>query len=352
MASDASKPKSSGRSSGRGLGRGLGALIVNTQKPAEEEQAYSGEGDTPRAAPQNRSIDDARQMQSHSTESGSLAVHDDTTATTGGTHRVSIQNIAPNPQQPRTQFDSEALEELAASIREHGIIQPLIVTAVPEEPGRYWLVAGERRWRAAQLAEMDEVPVTIREASPQQLLEWALVENIQRADLNALEEAAAYQTLNENFQLTQAEIAQRVGKSRSAVANTLRLLQLPHRAQEALLQNTLSAGHARALLSLEDEDLVLQALDAILSRALSVRQTEELVRRLLAAPPPQTESEPESDAAHEHLTFLENRLRDALGTRVNLNRNRDGSGRLVVHFYNDEDLAGIYQLIAGEDDNI
>lgn len=292
----------------RGLGRGLGALIVNTGAlgPASGD-ATNPPGD-------------------------------------GGILRIEVERIGPNPHQPRTIFDPLALEELAASIRTHGIIQPLIVTANPERHGEYWIVAGERRWRAAQLAGIHEVPALVREATPQQLLEWALVENVQRADLNALEEAAAYQTLVERFALTQAEIGERVGKSRAAVANTLRLLQLPAPLQQAVLDDRISAGHGRALLALPDPETMLATLDRITTRGLNVRQTEELVRQILlrAAAPP-VEPDPPRDP---HLTHLENRFRAALGTRVQLARNADGAGRLIVHFYNDDDLEALYQLLA------
>lgn len=328
MSNDGSKR----RTPGRGLGRGLGALIVNTQQEHPDDETPTRESSAP---------------QSHDTHTSPGRPAQ---SATGAPRQIAIEQISPNPHQPRSRFDPAALNELAASIREHGIIQPLIVTQSPEEPGRYWLVAGERRWRAAQLADLRTVPVTIREATPQQLLEWALVENIQRADLNALEEAEAYHALVEDFGLTQAEVGRRVGKSRSAVANTLRLLHLPQPVQAALLEERISAGHARALLALDDEAQILAALDRILTRNLSVRQTEELIRQLLTRPTPLQPDAPEEDASTAtHLSFLEGRLRDALGTRVNLNRNRDGSGKLVVHFYNDEDLAGIFQHIAGED---
>jgi len=201
-------------------------------------------------------------------------------------------------------------------------------------------------------AQLESVPVIVREASPLQLVEWALVENLQRADLSPLEEAAAYQTLIEAFTLTQAEIGQRVGKSRAAVANTLRLLQLPLEVQQALLDGQLTAGHARALLGLPDADLIRLALEQVLSRGLSVRQTEELVKQMaLQATKPTTEAPKKKPAGDDsQLAQMENHFRSILGTRVNLSRNRDGSGRLVVHFYSDEELSQIYQLIAGDDE--
>lgn len=292
-----------------GLGRGLGALIANTET--------------------------------------SLPTGDQPVPAGDGIRLVSVSAIHPNPQQPRTQFDPSALEELAASIREHGILQPLIVTDSGDRSGEYWIITGERRWRAAQIAQLEEVPVIVREASPQQLLEWALVENVQRADLNPLEEAAAYHMLIENFSLTQDEIGRRVGRSRSAVANTVRLLQLPAGIQHAVVDGSITAGHARALLALPDADAMNDALARILARSLSVRQTEELVKRMLLAPEPAAAPEPEP-AQETHVRFLESRFRAALGTRVTLNRSANGSGRLIVHFYSDEDLDSLYRLIAAD----
>jgi ParB family chromosome partitioning protein len=332
----------------RGLGRGLGALIVDTQTtppPAFEETEREETPNIMADAPitEDMSVD----------TSGSSTPADGTAVPSGeGVHQLALDQISPNPQQPRSQFDPAALEELAASIRTHGILQPLIVTRNPNHSDTYWLVAGERRWRAARLAELETVPAIIREASPLQLVEWALVENLQRADLSPLEEAAAYQTLIDAFTLTQAEIGQRVGKSRAAVANTLRLLQLPLEVQQALMDGRLSAGHARALLGLPDADLMRAALEQVLSRGLSVRQTEELVKQLIqqAAQPIAEEPKKKPAGDDSQLAQMENHFRSILGTRVNLSRNRDGSGRLVVHFYSDEELAQIYQLIAGDDE--
>lgn len=195
--------------------------------------------------------------------------------TQGGIKEVPINNIRQNPRQPRMLFDEAALEELAMSIREHGIIQPLIVSEM--EDGLYELIAGERRWRAARKAELAKVPVIIRETTPQELLELALIENVQRADLNPLEEAQAYQNLKDDFNLTDSEIAQRVGKNnRVTIANTRRLLNLPEPAKEAILNNTISAGHGRALLKLETPEQQMAALAVLTTEDLSVRDAEYL----------------------------------------------------------------------------
>ncbi len=298
----------------RGLGRGLGALIVST------------EASTNPASPEVVAQADA-----------------------GGIQLLAVDKISANPHQPRNHFDPEQLAELAASIREHGIIQPLIVTAAQDDADVYWIVAGERRWRAAQLAALAEVPVIIREASPQQLMEWALVENIQRADLNALEEAAAYVALMDEFKLTQADVAMRVGKSRPAIANTVRLLHLPDTLQSAVISGVLWPD-TPAPLSLESREQMEKAAEIIQRRTLNVRQTEELVRQMLATQPSKPEEALPDPTLNRQVKHLEDRFRSALGTRVNLARNADGSGRLIVHFYNDEDLQLLFEQMVGEED--
>ncbi len=264
-----------------------------------------------------------------------------------GLKRVSLEAIIPNPRQPRSLFDPQALQELAASIREVGLIQPLIVQQLPDSDvsgqARYQLITGERRWRAARLAGLQQVEVIVKEATPQQMLELALVENIQRADLNPLEEAQAYEQLIQEFGLTQEAVADRLGRSRVSVANTVRLLRLPEEIKEALLSGAISEGHARALLMLDEDEAKVLALRMVTRRHLSVRQTEELVRRLQAATRAvsrQRTRSPETEA-------LENQFRDSLGTKVDLFRSRKG-GKLVIHFYSDEDLQALYERIVGE----
>ncbi len=258
---------------------------------------------------------------------------------------IPVELIAPNPHQPRSAIPPESLEELAGSIREHGVIQPLIVTRSqdPLADAPYILIAGERRWQAAKLAGLAAVPAIVKEATPQQMLELALVENIQRADLNPLEEAHAYHQLIQEFGLTQEQVAERVGKSRAAVANALRLLRLPARVQKALAEGQISEGHARALLPLENEALQVQTMNLIISRALSVRQTEELVRRLVEGVRKKAES---TDAARQspETKALEAEFESALGTRVQLMRSRRG-GKLIIHFYSEEELQALYDAI-------
>lgn len=264
---------------------------------------------------------------------------------------LAVTDIIPNPRQPRARVNDESLSELAASIKEHGMLQPLIVTrARPTDRAPYQLIAGERRWRAAQLAGLTVVPAVLKEATPQQFLELALVENIQRADLNPLEEAEAYHALMEDFNLSQQEVADRVGKSRAAVANTVRLLRLPDRVKALLAEGTLSEGHARALLALPDDNSILAAADQIVARDLTVRQAEELVRRLLAAAtaaaPETGSSDEEDDTDRLYTQRLEEAFRSALGTKVALTRGRRG-GKLIISFYSDEELQAIYQRIVG-----
>jgi ParB family chromosome partitioning protein len=262
---------------------------------------------------------------------------------TSGIVHLPANQINRNPRQPRTRFDPEELAELAASIREHGILQPLIVTS--NEDG-YTLIAGERRLDAARQAGLERVPVIIREASEQQRLELALIENVQRADLNPLESAEAYRQLAEDFGLSHEEISNRVGKSRTAITNTLRLLKLPQSLQQALIDGAISEGHARALLTLNTPQAQAAALQTILSHDLNVRQTEELVRKMAGQKTPSVykpQPPPEVSA-------LEERLRAHLGTKVNLNRRKKG-GTLVIHFYSDEELDNLVGQILGDSES-
>lgn len=260
-----------------------------------------------------------------------------------GQIEVAIGDIQPNPKQPRSEkgMAQSPLNELAASIREHGIIQPLIVKRTDGPGLPYTLVAGERRWRASQLAGLKLVPVVIKDITPGQMLEIALIENIQRHDLNALEEAQAYQQLMHELALTHEQVATRVGKSRSAISNTMRLLELPDRGQQLLIEGKISEGHARAILGLKVAEDQLIALEAVLADGLSVRQTEELIRRInekQTAPPPKPVEKPEKS---KDTKVFESKLRGALGTKVSLNRNRKG-GKIIIEFFSDEEFESIY----------
>ena len=249
----------------------------------------------------------------------------------GDTQQVAVDQIRRNPHQPRTTFSKDQLEELAASIRAHGVIQPLIVKRGPGE--QYTLIAGERRLHAARLAGLGEVPVVLREADDQALVELALVENVQRADLSPLEAAEAYQQLHKEFRLSHDQIAERVGKSRVAVTNTIGLLQLSDQVKKALAAGTISEGHGRALNGLETAAAQNAALRAVLSRELNVRQTEDLVRKLKGHKAKKA-SKPGLPA---DIQALQAELRDALGTKVNLKHSAKG-GSLTLYYYSDEEL--------------
>jgi ParB family chromosome partitioning protein len=260
---------------------------------------------------------------------------------TGGVVTLRLDQISPNPRQPRQKVAAEDLIELADSIRTHGVLQPLIVTEA-ETSGRYTLIAGERRWLAAQQAGLERVPALVREATDQERLELALIENLQRQDLNPLEEAEAYRQLVEEFDLSHEQAAERVGKSRTAVSNTLRLLRLPESVQAVLADGRISEGHARALLALATPQAQEAAMQTILHLELNVRQTEALVRRLSGEKPPaKTPRQPDAE-----VTALEKRLESHLGTRVTLNHRAKG-GTIVVHYYSDEELNALVDRLLG-----
>ncbi|GAB4578090.1 MAG: ParB/RepB/Spo0J family partition protein [Anaerolineales bacterium] len=263
------------------------------------------------------------------------------TPLTSGVTEILIDDITPNPRQPRTHFDFEELQELAASIRAHGIIQPLILTH-GDMPGTYTLIAGERRWQAAKQAGLDRVPAIVREATEQQRLELALIENIQRTDLSPLEAAEAYRHLADDFGLSQEAIAQRVGKSRVAVANTMRLLKLPEKVRQTLAEGRITEGHARALLGLSTQQAQIAALHTVLKNNLTVRQTEELVRKLTGQKPNRIAK----TALPAEIKALEEQLRNQLGTKVSLNHKRKG-GTLVIYYYSDEELNALAGKLLG-----
>lgn len=251
-----------------------------------------------------------------------------------------IEQIRPNKNQPRKHFAAEKLEELAASIREQGIIQPLVVT---QKDGFFEIIAGERRWRASQKAGLREVPVVIREASDDVVLELALIENIQRQDLNAIEEAEAYRSLVEQFSISQDDVAKKVGKSRTAVTNALRLLKLPESIQHDIVEDRLSMGHARALLPLENPELIEKARHEILQRQLSVRATEELVRRLKLNPNPAATKRPKQPDLL--MSSLEEQLQNRFQSKVAIRRVGTKGGRLEIHFNDTDELTRIVDLL-------
>ena len=261
-----------------------------------------------------------------------------------GFAEIELSEIAPNPQQPRVRFDDESLGELAASITEVGVLQPIVVR--PGEPeGTYVLIAGERRLRAAAAAGLTSIPAVIRSAeSDERYLTEALIENVQRKDLSALEEAAAYRNLLEDFGMTHEQVASRVAKSRSAVTNTLRLLQLPVPIQGMLEREELSAGHARALLSLEDESYAVRIAERAVAEGWSVRTVEEAVKGRTVAEGPKPRRLPEMRPAA--IIELEERLSERLGTKVTIKSRGDG-GQMVIRYGSLEDLEQIYRHLFG-----
>ena len=263
-----------------------------------------------------------------------------------GVLEVDPGRIRPNPRQPRQRIDAEGLGELAESIRQHGLLQPLVVTR-GDGDGDYVLIAGERRLEAARLAGIERVPVVVREATPEEMLELALVENIQRADLGPLEEAAAYHQLVEEFGLTQERVAARVGKSRAAVANSLRLLGLSEKVKSALWGGEITEGHGRALLGLEDERSQVAALEAVVRNRLSVRETEDLVRRASVSEPVREREKTEPAETDVETRAMEDAFRTALGTRVRLVR-RGSGGQVIIHYYSEEQLHAIYEALVRE----
>lgn len=260
--------------------------------------------------------------------------------------QVPIDAIRPNPYQPRTAWDDVRLGELADSIRTHGLIQPLIVS-IGRHADSYVLVAGERRLRAARLAGLTSVPVVIKDVAPQELLELALVENLVRADLSPLEEAQAYRQLIEEFGLTQAAVAERVGRSRVSVTNTLRLLNAPEEIQESLAAGQISEGHARALLALPAAIDQVAALRDVINKGHSVRQTEDLVRKWTTKPAQKPRGARGDDREAWHHA---ERLQRALQTKVTVRRDPEtGQGSIAIHFFDDEQFSALLLRIAGED---
>ena len=257
-----------------------------------------------------------------------------------GAVTLNINDIVPNRNQPRRDFDEESLQELAASIAEHGLLQPIVVR--PNTDGTYMIIAGERRWRACRMAELYEVPVVIKETDDKTLMELALIENLQREDLNAVEEALGYKALIEEFNLTQEEVATRMGKSRSAVTNALRLLNLNDDELDALRQGLISAGHARALLAVESADLRRQMLDAAIKGA-SVRELEKMVALGKQKPPKKT---PVSKPTF--YSEVELALKNEMRRKVYIKPTSKGKGTLTIEFYSDKELQEFAKKLASE----
>lgn len=256
---------------------------------------------------------------------------------------VKITKVEPNREQPRKNFDEDALQELADSIKQYGIVEPLIVQ---DRNTYYEIIAGERRWRAAKLAGLKEVPVIIRNYTDQEIVEISLIENIQREDLNPIEEAQAYKRLLTEFNLKQDEVAERVSKSRTAVTNSMRLLKLCDEVQQMIIDDMISTGHARALISIEDPEQQYTIAQKVFDEKLNVRDVEKLVKNLNK--PEKVKKEPVEDKALEAVyQDLEEKLKQSLGTKVSIASKGDGSGKLEIEFYTHDDLEKITDLLTG-----
>lgn len=251
---------------------------------------------------------------------------------------LKLSDIEPNRDQPRKNFDKEALEELADSIKQYGLIQPIVVQ---KKDDYYEIIAGERRWRAAKLAKLKEVPVIIKEYTPQEVMEIALIENIQRKDLNPIEEALAYKSLINEYNLKHEELASRVSKSRTAITNAMRLLKLAEPVQEMLVNEQISMGHARALLSLEYEELQVEAANIVADKGLSVRDTEKLVKSILNPKQAKLPIPSSEDAVYNKLS---DNLKEIMGTKVSINHKKGGKGKIEIEYYSKEELERILEL--------
>lgn len=301
----------------RGLGRGLSNLI-----------------------PTDDTTEDVSPKASKQTKTGAVTK---TEVVKKVEQTLNINRIEPNKNQPRKEFNEDALQELADSIKQFGVIEPLVVV---KRKGYYELIAGERRWRAARLAGLKEVPVVIKDYDDQQIVEIALIENIQREDLNPIEEAHAYERLIQEFNLTQDEVAERVSKSRTTVTNALRLLKLTKKVQQMLIDDMLSTGHVRALITITEPQLQYETAMYIFDKKLSVRETESYVKKLLNKKPKEKTSEKEDPELSFLYKAIENRLKESLGTKTTIKAKTKDSGKIEIEYYSQEDLERITQLLA------
>ena len=297
----------------KGLGKGLGALLGGdfTEDPISEEKSQE------KKVVETKIVEVPKEIY------------------------LKLSLIEPNKEQPRKEFDSEQLEELAESIRQYGVLQPIMVQKKGE---LYEIIAGERRWRAAKIAGLKEIPVIIREFDKQKKMEISLIENVQRSDLNPIEEARAYKQLIDEFGLKQEEIAERVSKNRATIANSLRLLKLEPRIQELLIQGIISNGHARALLAIEDMEQQYAAAELIVKNGLSVREVEKLVKSLLK---PAKEKQPKKEEKDLSFIFqdLEERMKSIMGTKVMIHRKDKSKGRIEIEYYSESELERLVELI-------
>lgn len=252
---------------------------------------------------------------------------------------VKLSDIEPNRKQPRKQFDEDALNELAESMKQVGMIQPIIVQ---KKDDYYEIIAGERRWRAAKLADMKEVPVIVKNYTEQEIVEIALIENIQRESLNPIEEARAYRTLIEEYHLLQDQVAEKVSKSRSAITNSMRLLKLCDKVQDMIVDKMITSGHARALIPISDPELQYSTAMKVFDNNLSVRETERLVKLVLNPKPEKTQEKDENEIFYKEIS---GKLATAVGTKVKINNKKDGKGKIEIEYYSQEELERIYHMI-------
>ena len=303
-----------------GLGRGLSNLIPTDEEPTTKRAAK-------KPAP-------------------STAKAEEKTVIKEVERTLKISQIEPNKSQPRRSFDEDALAELADSIKQFGVIQPLVVV---KRKGYYELIAGERRWRAARMAGLSEVPVVIKDYDDQQVVEIALIENIQREDLNPIEEALAYDRLIKEFNLKQDEVAERVSKSRTTITNSLRLLKLSEKVQQMLIDDMLTTGHVRALITITDPELQYETAEYIFDKKLSVRETESYVKRLLSGRTKRAEKGAEESTYSFLYKDIEERLKSTLGTKATIKAKSADKGKIEIEYYSQDDLERITQLLFAGD---
>lgn len=312
-----------------GLGRGLDALFPE-KKSAVKESVKKATVKT-----ENKTVVPEKTTDDTTEESNRSTIGHKKTAMI-----VKISSVEPNVNQPRKQFDEDALLELSESIKQYGVLQPLLVS---DKKDHYEIIAGERRWRAAKLAGLKEIPVIVKEFSEQELVEISLIENIQREDLNPVEEAMAYKRLIDEFHLKQDEIAERVGKSRTAVTNAMRLLKLSEKVQQMLIDEMITAGHARAILSIADKEKQESIAMKIFDEKLSVRETEALVKRMLE--PPKTAKKSKFSSAEDAIyESLEEKMKSIMGTRVQIHRKKNDKGKIEIEYYSKDELERIIDL--------
>ena len=303
-----------------GLGRGLDALF-----PEKTVQSKP-----------KTTVKTAKQTKTATPETKKSSQHENS----NGERMMKLSMIEPNREPPRKKFDEDALQELADSIKQYGVLQPLLVS---DKKDYYEIIAGERRWRAAKLAGLTEIPVIVKEFSEQELVEISLIENIQREDLNPVEEAMAYKRLIDEFHLKQDEIAERVGKSRTAVTNAMRLLKLSEKVQQMLIDEMITAGHARAILSIADKEKQESIAMKVFDEKLSVRETEALVKRMLE--PPKTAKKSKFSSAEDAIyESLEEKMKSIMGTRVQIHRKKNDKGKIEIEYYSKDELERIIDL--------